>query len=124
MVRAVVVVLSPPGSFDCASRDETGRGFAQDDPLLMDDVFDFAPVVPICPSRYLRREPSSMSSESAKVASMGLPDSPLEAARSMPWDSRPRILRGARLAMMTMRRPMSSSGVYHSAMPERIWRFS
>ena len=38
-----------------------------------------------------------MASESAKVARMGLPFSPALAASSMPCDSRPRILRGARL---------------------------
>ena len=70
---------------------------------------------------YLRRAPGSMSS--AKVARTGLPLSPAEAARSMPWDSRPRILRGARLVMTTILRPTRDSGGYHSAMPERIWRW-
>ena len=70
--------------------------------------------------RYLSREPNAMSSP--KVASTGFPLSPWLAASSMPCDSSPRILRGARLVMTTMRRPMRSSGVYHSAIPESIWR--
>ncbi len=59
---------------------------------------------------------------SPKVARTGLPPSPCEAASSMPWDSSPRILRGARFVITTMRRPMRSSGAYHSAMPDKIWR--
>jgi hypothetical protein len=56
---------------------------------------------------YLRRAPSSTSSR--KLARTGLPPS-RDAARSMPLDSRPRILRGARLATMTTLRPMRDSG--------------
>ena len=49
---------------------------------------------------------------------------PCEAASNIPCDSRPRILRGARLAITTIFRPTNSSGVYHSAMPESICRLS
>ena len=46
MVRAVGGGVESLGSFDCASRDETARGFAQDDTLLMEDVFDLASGLP------------------------------------------------------------------------------
>ena len=63
-----------------------------------------------CPVRvacYFSRAPSGTSSR--KPASTGAP-SGREPASSMPFDSRPRILRGARLATMTILRPMSFSG--------------
>jgi len=56
---------------------------------------------------YFSRAPSGTSSRNP--ASTGAPPSS-EAASNMPFDSRPRILRGARLATMTILRPMSFSG--------------
>lgn len=56
---------------------------------------------------YLSRAPTSTSS--AKVARTALP-SAVVAATTMPFDSRPRSLRGARLATSTILRPMSDSG--------------
>ena len=46
-----------------------------------------------------------------------------DAASSIPCDSSPRILRGARFVITMIRRPIRSSGAYHSAIPERICRF-
>src|ERR1035438_2394156 len=57
---------------------------------------------------YLRRAPISTSSR--KPARTGRPPS-REAATIMPLDSRPRSLRGARLATMTTLRPIRDSGV-------------
>ncbi len=56
---------------------------------------------------YFRRAPTGTSS--AKMHSTGLP-SAVDAARSIPFDSTPRSLRGARLATTTILRPTSSSG--------------
>jgi len=56
---------------------------------------------------YFSRAPSGTSSRNP--ASTGAPPSS-EAASNMPFDSRPLILRGARLATITILRPMSFSG--------------
>ncbi len=56
---------------------------------------------------YFRRAPTGTSSRNP--ASTGLP-SPREAATIMPFDSRPRSLRGCRLATITTLRPTSDSG--------------
>ena len=55
-----------------------------------------------------KRAPFGTSS--VNVASTGLPSSPTEAASNIPFDSRPRNLRGARLATTIIFRPMISSG--------------
>jgi len=57
---------------------------------------------------YFSRAPRGTSSR--KPARTGLPSGGREAARSMPLDSSPRILRGARLATITILRPISFSG--------------
>ena len=56
---------------------------------------------------YFSRAPSGTSSRNP--ASTGAP-SGKDAASSIPFDSRPRIMRGARLATITILRPMSFSG--------------
>src|SRR5579864_8240927 len=53
---------------------------------------------------------------SRKLASTGFPFSS-DAATIMPFDSRPRSLRGARLATITTLRPTRGSGAYASAIP-------
>jgi len=58
--------------------------------------------------RYLSREPTGASSW--KPASTGRPSGPTVAATTMPFDSTPRSLRGARLTTTMTRRPMSFSG--------------
>src|SRR5436190_23142809 len=47
---------------------------------------------------------------SRNVAMAGVSSSVSEAAQIMPWDSRPRILRGFRFATTTTLRPISFSG--------------
>src|SRR6185437_6400050 len=59
------------------------------------------------PLGYFSRAPSGTSSRNP--ASTGAPPSS-DAASSMPFDSRPRIFLGARLATMTIFRPISFSG--------------
>jgi hypothetical protein len=63
----------------------------------------------VCPTAggYFSRAPSGTSSR--KPVSTGAPPSS-EAASNMPFDSRPRILRGARLATITIFLPISFSG--------------
>ncbi len=75
----------------------------------------------LCHRDYFNRDPSATSSPN--VASTGLPPSPSDAASNIPCDSSPRILRGARFVITTIRRPTNSSGAYHSAMPDKICRF-
>src|SRR5208282_2880559 len=70
---------------------------------------------------YLSLVPTGTSSR--KLARTGLPPSG-EAATIMPLDSRPRNLRGARLATITTLRPISVSGSYASAIPATSWRTS
>lgn len=57
---------------------------------------------------YRRRAPFGVSS--GTETSTGLPFSPYEAATIIPFDSRPRSLRGCRLATMTTLRPGSVAG--------------
>ncbi len=57
---------------------------------------------------YFSLAPSGTSSRNP--ASTGAPSGGRDAASSMPFDSSPRILRGARLATITILRPMSFSG--------------
>jgi hypothetical protein len=57
---------------------------------------------------YFRREPISTSSRNP--ARTGAPLGPTAAATIIPCDSRPRILRGTRLATMTTLRPIRVSG--------------
>src|SRR5262249_35483739 len=57
---------------------------------------------------HLRRAPIGTSSR--KLASTGLPPS-CDSATMMPCDSRPRNLRGARLATITTLRPTRASGL-------------
>ncbi len=52
-----------------------------------------------------------LGTSSRKLANTGWPSSPTEAASSMPFDSKPRILRGSRLATITILRPTRLSGV-------------
>src|SRR5207302_7086010 len=70
---------------------------------------------------HFRCAPTGMSSR--KLASTGLPPS-TDAATIMPFEVRPRSLRGARLATITTLRPTSASGAYASAMPATIDRGS
>src|SRR5262249_16459781 len=58
---------------------------------------------------YFRRAPISTSS-SGKPARTGRPSGPTAAAMTMPLDSTPRSLRGARLTTTATLRPMSFSG--------------
>src|SRR5687767_13543897 len=62
------------------------------------------------------RVPGGAGSEFSTIA---LPPSGL-AASTIPFDSSPIILRGARLATITIDLPTSASGSYDSAMPARI----
>src|SRR6185436_19066790 len=73
------------------------------------------------PPELLREGPSAeplhfnlapLGTSSRKLANTGWPSSPTEAASSMPLDSRPRILRGSRLATITILRPTRLSGLY------------
>ncbi len=84
-------------------------GFSVDEEVFSDDELPEKP-----PKRaneasetYFSRAPSGTSSRNP--ARTGAP-SGSEAASNMPFDSRPRILRGARLATITILRPMSFSG--------------
>src|SRR5436190_3887553 len=67
---------------------------------------------------HFKRAPILTSSKNVAIA--GVSSSVSEAAQIIPWDSRPRILRGLRFATTTTLRPISFSGSYHSARPARI----
>src|SRR5579872_4403038 len=66
---------------------------------------------------HLSLAPTGTSSK--KLASTGFPPSS-EAATIIPFDSRPRSLRGARFATITTLRPTRVSGAYASAIPATI----
>ena len=67
---------------------------------------------------HFKRAPTLTSSKNVAIA--GVSSSVSEAAQIMPWDSRPRILRGLRFATTTTLRPISLSGSYHSARPQYL----
>src|SRR6267143_2779040 len=70
---------------------------------------------------YFSLVPTGTSSR--KLARIAFPPSG-EAATIIPFDSRPRNLRGARLATITTLRPIKLSGVYDSAIPATTCRTS
>ena len=69
-----------------------------------------------------KRAPAGRLSSSISSWTRSSPSSFHSEDRSIPQESRPIIFRGGRLTMAARVLPTRSSGLYHMAMPERIWR--
>src|ERR1700722_1422101 len=73
-------------------------------------------------NRHLTFAPAGISS--ANVHNTAFPSGPTDAASNIPFDSTPRIFRGARFVTTTTLRPTNSSGAYDVAIPANTCRTS
>src|SRR5690242_20351051 len=99
-IRRTVACADDQHAFDAGSQGAVDDSFAVGIELR---VIQVAVTID-----HFRRAPTGTSSR--KLASTGLPPSS-EAATIIPCDSRPRSLRGARLATITTLRPTRASGL-------------
>src|SRR5579862_3501040 len=76
----------------------------------------------LVPSIHFTFAPAGISS--ANVHNTAFPSGPADAASNIPFDSTPRIFRGARFVTTTTLRPTNSSGAYDVAIPANTCRTS